>query len=246
MHTRKPKMRYDYDFLIKYCTDNDITLKKDYTDVKVNRDTIIEAKCLSCNEMCIKNFRQFIKTECYCKNHTIENSKKKAKETFMERYGGENPMQNKEIRDKMKANSLKNHGVELPMQNPEIAERSSKNAYKSYDYKFPSGRIERVQGYENHTLDILLNDENISEDDIIVNRTDVPVVWWEDTDGKKHRYFVDCLIKSQKRCIETKSTWTFEKKQHCVFLKQQALKDDGYTSEIWVFDSKGNIVNKLI
>ena len=37
-----------------------------------------------------------------------------------------------------------------------------------------------------------------------------------------------------------------EKKQHCVFLKQQALKDAGYTCEIWVFDSKGNIVNKLI
>ena len=168
------------------------------------------------------------------------------KATCLENHGVENPSQSEEIKDKMKATCLKNHGVENPMQNAEISERSSKNAYKSYYYKFPSGRIERVQGYENHTLDILLNDENISEDDIIVNRTDVPVVWWEDTDGKKHRYFVDCLIKSQKRCIETKSTWTFGKKQHCVFLKQQALKDAGYICEIWVFDRKGNIVNKLI
>ena len=164
----------------------------------------------------------------------------------MERYGVECAMQNEEIKEKIKATNKARYGTESAMQNPEIAERCSKNAYKSYDYKFPSGRIERVQGYENHTLDILLNDENISEDDIIVNRTDVPEVWWEDIDGKKHRYFVDCLIKSQKRCIETKSTWTFEKNQHCVFLKQQALKDDGYTCEIWVFDSKGNIVNKLI
>jgi hypothetical protein len=48
-------------------------------------------------------------------------------------------------------------------------------------------------------LNDLLQKENISEDDIIVDRSDVPSVWYEDLKGKKHRYFVDCFIKSQNR-----------------------------------------------
>ena len=46
------------------------------------------------------------------------------------------------------------------------AEKASKNAYKAFDYTFPSGRVERIQGYEDFTLDILLNEEGIDENDI--------------------------------------------------------------------------------
>ena len=135
--------------------------------------------------------------------------------------------------------------VKIPSQNAELFEKSSKNAYKSYDYAFPSGRVERIQGYEKYMLNDLLQKENISEDDILVKRTEVPSVWYEDTKGKKHRYFVDCFIKSQNRCIEVKSTWTAEKQQDCIYLKQQELKDAGYLCEIWIYDSKGQIINKF-
>ncbi len=80
------------------------------------------------------------------------------------------------------------------------------------------------------------------DDDIIVKRSEVPVVWYEGNDGKIHRYFVDCFIKSQNRCIEAKSTWTLIKKEDNVFLKQQALKEAGYECEIWVYDSNGEKV----
>jgi hypothetical protein len=92
-------------------------------------------------------------------------------------------------------------------------------------------------------LDELLQKENIPEDDIVVKRNQVPVIWFTDENNTKHRYFVDCLIKSQKRGIEAKSTWTAEKKKDCIFLKQQALKDAGYECEIWVYNDKGEKVN---
>ena len=314
MNKRNPKMQYDNKLLQNYCNENDITLLKDYSNENVVRDTIINAKCLNCHEICSKNFRQFIKSGCFCKFHTEKNKKEKIKATNLEKLGCENPSQNKEVkekmkatnlekfgcenpfqnkevkekmkatnlerfgcehalqnkevkekmkatnlekfgcehasqskevREKMKATNLERFGCENPSQNAEISEKASKNAYKSYDYTFPSGRIERIQGYENYMLNDLLK-EGILEEDIIVNRSEVPEVWYKDTSGKERRYFVDCFIKSQNRCIEAKSTWTAEKKQDCIYLKQQALKDAGYKCEIWVYDRNGEIVEKIL
>jgi len=118
----------------------------------------------------------------------------------------------------------------------------SKSAYRTKQYIFPSGRIEKIQGYENFMLDELLQTENISEDEIIVKRNEVPSVWYEDSTGKKRRYFVDCFIKKQNRCIEVKSKWTAEKKKDYIFLKQKALQNNGYICEIWIYDYKGNKV----
>ena len=95
-------------------------------------------------------------------------------------------------------------------------------------------------------LNDLLQKEEVQEDDIVVNRSDVPSVWYENFNGKKCRYFVDCFIKSQNRCIEAKSTWTAEKKKDCIFLKQQALKHAGYLCEIWIYDGNGVIVEKIV
>jgi hypothetical protein len=171
-----------------------------------------------------------------------ENIKNKKEIKCLYSLGVKNPFQSEEVKDKIKQTNLEKYGVEYAQQNSEVAEKSSKNAYKSKDYIFPSGRIERIQGYEHYMLSELLQQENILEDDILVSRKEVPSVWYEDANGTKRRYFVDCFIKSQNRCIETKSTWTAEKKKDCIFLKQQALKDAGYKCEIWVYNSKGEKV----
>jgi hypothetical protein len=91
-------------------------------------------------------------------------------------------------------------------------------------------------------LDDLLQKENVCEDDIIVKRSEVPICWYENKNGKKCRYYVDCFIPSQNRCIEAKSTWTAKKKMDNIFLKQNALKDAGYICEIWIYNSKGEKV----
>jgi hypothetical protein len=353
-------MRYNFELLNNYCNENNIILKKDYSKEKINRDTIIEAKCLKCDDICSKGFREFMKIGCFCKKHTEENRKEKIKatnlerreceyptqnkevrekcketclknwgveysmqnkevrekcketclknwgveysmqnkevldkakatnlerygfenplqnkeikekiketnlerygfenpfqneeikekikETNLERYGFENPFQNEEIKEKIKETNLERYGFEHPCQNAEVSEKASKNAYKSYDYIFPSGRVEKIQGYEKYMLNDLLQKEGIQEDDIILKRSEVPAVWYEDIDGIQRRYFVDCFIKSQNRCIEAKSTWTAEKKKDCIYLKQKALKDAGYLCEIWIYDGNGEIVDKI-
>jgi hypothetical protein len=290
------KIRYNNEFLQQFCKENGIELTKDYSLEKVNRETVIEAKCLTegCHDICSKGFRYITRNSCYCycEKHTAEikqtntkqtclnkygvehNSqneliKKKKVETCLKNYGVEHPVQNegvkhkikksclekygveyslqsKEMREKSKQTCLEKYGVEYSSQDPTISEKQSKNAYKSYDYIFPSGRVERIQGYENYMLNDLLQKENVLEDDIVVNRGKVPSIWYEDSNGKKRRYFVDCFIKSQNRCIETKSSWTAAKKKDCIYLKQNALKDAGYLCEIWIYNGKGELVEKVL
>ena len=55
----------------------------------------------------------------------------------------------------------------------------------------------------------LLQKEEVQEDDIVVTRSEVPSVWYEDKPGKQRRYFVDCFIKSQNICIEETSIKRF-------------------------------------
>lgn len=165
----------------------------------------------------------------------------KGKLTCLEKYGSEYYSTTDEFKEKCKATCLKKYGVEHPSQNPDISEKQSKNAYKSKEYIFPSGRIERIQGYENFMLNDLLQN-NIVEDDIVLGRKNVPEIWFNNLKGKRRRYYVDCFIKSENKCIEVKSEWTV--KENNVLLKQQAVKDAGYKCEIWVYNRKGKIVEK--
>jgi hypothetical protein len=191
-----------------------------------------------------KEIKEKMKQTCM-KNFGVENPsqnkeiKEKMKQTCMKNFGVEHPLQNKEIKEKSKETCMEKYGVEYPLQNAEVSKKSSKNSYKLKNYIFPSGNTIQVQGYEPFGLDELITTEQISETDIVTNRTEVPTIWYEDTDGKKHRYFVDIFIPSQKRCIEVKSTWTMEKKRDSVFEKQQAMKDAGYECDIWVYNRKG-------
>ena len=65
-------------------------------------------------------------------------------------------------------------------------------------------------------------------------------------DGKIHRYYVDIYIPSQQRCIEVKSTWSFELNPEIVFTKQRALQDAGYSCEICVLNKKGVLLDKYM
>lgn len=183
--------------------------------------------------------------------------KLKKQKTMMQNFGVTSPFQLEETKKnnrisqqvhhdailmKRKQTSLIKYGVEHPAQNAVIADKSSKNAYKMKAYTFPSGRIDMVQGNEHLALDELLHREKVSETDIVTQRSKVPVCWWQDENGKRHRYFVDIYIPSQNRCIEVKSTWTAEKKKDCIFLKQDALQKAGFKCEIWVYDQKNNRV----
>jgi hypothetical protein len=146
-----------------------------------------------------------------------------------------------DIIEKRKKTCLKKYGVNHHTHNAEIMEKNSKNSYKLKEYVLPCGKIIKIQGYENYALDELLQN-GILEEDIITGCKNVPEIWYEDENGKKHRHYVDIFIPSQNKCVEIKSTWTAEKKKDCIFLKQKAGKALGYNYEIWVYNRKGEKV----
>jgi hypothetical protein len=119
-------------------------------------------------------------------------------------------------------------------------EKNVKSNFKRKEYIFPSGRVEKIQGYENFALDELIINEKIDESDIIVGVKNVPEIWYNDTNGKKHRHYVDIFIPSQNKCIEVKSRWTYKLQINSVILKETSAKELGYNYEIWVYDKKGN------
>ena len=147
------------------------------------------------------------------------------------------------VKEKSKQTCLKKYGVEYPMQNANYAIMVSKQSYRTKEYIFPSGNSIQIQGYENYVLDELLK-INILEDDIVTSKKLVPEIWYNSSDNKKHRYYVDFYIPSQNKTIECKSTWTMKKglEKNNIFLKQQAVKYAGYECEIWVYNSKGEKV----
>jgi len=168
--------------------------------------------------------------------------KEKTKKTNMEKYGVEYNLQREEIKEKIKETNMEKYGVEYTSQSKEIFEKINKNSYYLKEYILPSSKIIKIQGYEHFALNELLQKENINEDDIIIGCKNVPTIWYNDENNKKHRHFVDIYIPSINKCIEVKSTWTFEKQKKIVFLKQTAGKQLGYLYEIWVYDKKGNKV----
>ena len=173
-----------------------------------------------------------------------EEIKNKKIETCLKNFGVNFSLQSELIKEKSKQTWLNKYGVEHPSQNADYAEKHSKTCYNRKEYLFPSGKKISYQGFEHYALDNLIINEKIDESHIITGCKNVPTIWYNDENNKKHRHYVDIFITSQNRCIEVKSTWTAEKKKDCIFLKQNAAKESGYKYEIWVYDGKGNIVNK--
>lgn len=138
----------------------------------------------------------------YCMKQEI---KKMAEEAHEKKYGtkGFGPM----IYPKCKATMLKNWGYEYPMQVAEIFDKAQKKRYKGKMYTFPSGRIERVMGYEPECLDYLLK-KGYHEDDLVVGNSRVPIVMYN-MGGKKRRYYMDIYIKSKDRAVEVKCCYTY-------------------------------------
>lgn len=165
--------------------------------------------------------------------------KDKIKKTCLARYGVENSSQSKEVRDKIKATLLARYGVEHPSQSLEIQSKSQKSGYKYRDYTTPSGTIRKVQGYEPFALDILFKTEHQDESNIITDRMEVPRIAYTKEDESDHYYFPDIFIKSEKKLIEVKSTWTYSLHLETNQCKWKAAQSAGYTMEFWVFGSKG-------
>ncbi len=170
--------------------------------------------------------------------------------TNIERYGAENPFQSSMCKEKMKTTCMKNYGVSHHLHNPEIFKkhRDSSNSgcgVKKY-YKFPSGRIDIVLGYEPQCIDELLKTYN--EKNIVTDPTIIPTINYFriDPDGseKQALYYTDIMLPD--RLIEVKSKYTYEQNQVNNERKFNGCVAAGYDIEVWIYNNKKTIGEKRI
>ncbi len=152
------KIRLNNNFLNNYCKNNNIILLEDYSNIDLNRESIIKSKCLTenCNENVEKRFGNIIETSgFYCNNCSNINKQDKRKITCLEKYGVESPQQNIEVRNKtintclekygvtsnlslqqckdtIKQTNLEKYGVEYPQQNVNVRDKSKIKCLEKY------------------------------------------------------------------------------------------------------------------
>lgn len=104
---------YTFDYLTKYCLDNNIILINNYEKDNINCHTIIEGKCqnISCDKFFKKKFYKLVKTNAYCKECIYINAKEKRKQTNLKTIGNENYFQNDLIKEKIKQTNYIKYGV---------------------------------------------------------------------------------------------------------------------------------------
>ena len=177
---------------------------------------------------------------CVLQNEQV---KEKIAQTNMTNFGCVNPSQNEDVKQKKKDTCMKNYDVEHPMQVASIAEKASRNAYKVKPYQMSDGSIRMLQGFEHMAMDILT--QTYTPDQIVSSRMEVPEIWYDGEDGKRHRYYVDVFLPEENRMIEVKSTYTFELEKDTIFRKKNACVSAGYTCELWVFNEKSVLVERV-
>jgi hypothetical protein len=111
------------------------------------------------------------------------------------------------------------------------------------NYILPSGRIVRIQGYENYGIEFLLN-KGIDEKDIIIGNKEIEkeigLFFFYDTKKKKERrYFPDIFIKSENKIYEVKSTYTMKLDIDLINMKKESIINRGFNFEFLVFNAKG-------
>jgi hypothetical protein len=76
------KQQYNYKYLQEFCTNNEITLSRDYSDDKITRETMIVGNCKtkSCDQQFCKKFKPLTVSGGFCKGCTELNRQHKASE----------------------------------------------------------------------------------------------------------------------------------------------------------------------
>lgn len=175
-----------------------------------------------------------------------ENVKNKLKLTNLQRFGYEYATQNKSIKEKIKKTCMQNFGYEHPMKNAIFFEKQQKACYKCKKYRFPSGRIDLVQGYEPQALNILIT--MYKEDDIVTKNTEIELLCGEIKyifEEKESKYHTDIYIKSEHKFIEVKSSYIFNLEKERNLKKREACINTGIKFEFWIMDVKGNCKEKF-
>ena len=133
-------MKYDYNTLLDFCKEHNVTLCEDYSNIILKRETLIKGICETenCDNPFTKGFRALLNPNGYCMSCAKNFGKEKAKQTNMEKYGVEHSTQSKEVKDKIKASVFKNYGVEHISHCKEIKDKTKKTCLAKYGVEAPS------------------------------------------------------------------------------------------------------------
>jgi hypothetical protein len=238
--------KYNYNLLQTFLQENaNVKVVKDYSNERIYANYKLEILCTNtnCSQLISREFYKIIKLRTLCINCSRINAKEIRKQTNIKLIGCENFFQSNDIKAKIKKTNLEKYGVEYCIQHIEIAKKTLASGVRFKDYAFPSGRIEKIQGYENIALDELINIELINENDIVVGCKNVPTIWYTTDDGVKHRHYVDIFIQTQNRCIEVKGEWFYIRDKHKLKLKKQEAENLGYKYELWVYNKQKEKIN---
>ena len=97
----------------------------------------------TCSSECKKEFdRQILAKSRELGLNNSEEAKAKRVATNRERFGVDNPMQNKEIQEKAKQTLISKYGVEYTFQAEEVKEKSKQTSLERYGYSNPSQNFE--------------------------------------------------------------------------------------------------------
>jgi hypothetical protein len=165
----------------------------------------------------------------------------KIKTIMIETYGVTNPLQCIEIKDRKDKTCEERYGDKDIMKNANIFEKVVKNSFKKKEYILPSGKVITYQGYEDVALNELL--KTFNETEITNDVKLMPKIIYQFND-KKHRYYPDIYIPTQKRIIEIKSPYTYNKQLEQNECKKAQTIQDGYTFEFWICNKKEIIEKK--
>jgi len=167
----------------------------------------------------------------------------KRKKTSLKKYGVSNYTQTAEFQEKYKKTSLKKYGVDHPMKSLEVFEKQQKNSYYYKDYILPSGKVTRVQGYEDKALNELLL--TYREEDLLISNHDIFTKFGSfeyEYEGKTHRYFPDIFLIPENLFIEVKSTRTFSVNREKNLCKKDSILAKGLDFAFWIYGKKGKII----
>ncbi len=122
------------------------------SDVQNGSKVLEDRKCDCCGKTVTRIHRAWIDSfNCYgkdvCANCGKELMKEKVKQTNLQKYGVEYPMQSKEIKQKAKQTTLEHYGVEFAFQDKEIRDKKDKNFEEKHGVKNP----QQVQEFKEKT-----------------------------------------------------------------------------------------------
>lgn len=159
----------------------------------------------------------------------------KIEKIFMERYGVRKPFSSPVYMEKFKKIMLEKYGSEFTMQVPEFFHKAVATGFSSKSYHFPSGRVDKVMGYEPYVLDYLL--KTTPEDEIITG-DQVPCFDYHDENDKKRKYYPDIYVTSSSLIIEVKSTWTFNMCPLTNLAKLREVARQGFNAMLFIVHKK--------